>query len=172
MLAYVGPNPDIVNDVIEMARFRPLLFAADVPEHLKKLVEVVDAPPKWEWDTGVYGHPTAQFEADEVSYRDIREWCAAETNIPEISFAVESLHDIFLEPQMIESIKLRLPPRYRRYLDWILSDLLDLSLARAAFGKRNKLEWMYDIYFCGGWPVGWRGHWPDGKPLVVFPGVK
>ena len=174
---YHGPHREAVNEVLEFFWYEPLLFATAAPKHLQDRVEVVTGPPEWGWDTGTFGSPPWTGVEGEIAYRDIRDRMLGDAYTQHYSDGftwarreMDSLLDSIRTTRFYERLATRLEPQFHDYLDWFYSDFYELIQVRAALGREGGIEWVFEIYSAGGWPVGWRGKWPLGKPLAVFPG--
>jgi hypothetical protein len=75
--------------------------------------------------------------------------------------------------QSISSLRLSFPNDSSVLLEvvpYLEASLLACAFSRYFIGTQNLfLEKMLQMFFQGGWPYGWQGHYPEGNLLVFVP---
>lgn len=155
-----------VGQVLEIAR-SPLLRGGKVPKDLRaRLVDDLTEARRYAWE-----QPHREIEND---WTDLREKQAARvrnyiSRIPGMQDNASHLHGEF--EKLIPFIRVRsLPREYASHLDDVFGDLYLCALSRLAQGPVDAFfEALLAVYRSGGWPCGWAGSPPDGKPIAFWP---
>ena len=172
--------PEHLQEIIDFALEAKVLFASTKPDDLD--VVVVKQPPKDWSDAGPDGKDYWETNENEFTFRDItqeercsiiEELCNDKEKNRLDNHIIKFLMD---KKKLYKRIEKKLKNRIKDadiYADYIQGDILSCAEWRICFGRKEGFwEDVFRIYKSGGMPVGWSGNYPDGRFMVLYPGLK
>lgn len=168
-----------LQEVIDFALNGKFLFSSVKPDNLDVVV-VEQTPADW-LDAGPNGKNYSKFNEDEWTYRDI----VSEHRCPAVGVLSRDETKNKLSDQIFnllseqEKLYVKIERKLENHIkdaslkaECIESDLLDCANWRICFGRKDGFwETVFQVYKSGGMPVGWSGNYPEGKLMVIYPGL-